>query len=750
MSAIIDEIEQRKLGNVAYFYFSYSSKDRQDLWQDLRHFKYSILVQLVCRQIRKDPNLFNHYYVPTAFQRLYHAYHPSRNPRDEDIDATILALLNEVKETYIVIDALDEFSSPADVVLFLDRLCLRALTSVHILFTSRREEDIELAVGDVSVVKRIVTLDVLKVNEDIRTHLQECMSRPPYVRWKDELKGKVVNHLSDHAGGVFRWADLQIQELGKKAREKDVDKALKKLPKTLEETYERILRQIDEDYAEEAHAILQWLAYSCQPLSLEQVAEIAAFDTSPGQSSDSEDYNVSFTPENRFDSVSWVRRILSGLVIVTGVDDRPSFLPNDSQVLTEEQQETDATDSINLSLSPSDEYDTNPVKRSSISSYGSEMETKFTGLPVSSETDQVLRSIPEGTVLFAHFSVKEYLESTNVHPSHFKLVETQGHGYIFKSSLAYLRHYDTKCFTELDSGIQPLLIYAWLNWAYHANACLKNAAQTEIGALISKLANVCGNAFLLSASVISFKLPWYLSDQAPEDFEISQNLVSVLEQLLAGSRYKDYFSTESLPGIHLLNDPARDVWTASWAGHEEHVKVLLDGGYNVNMVFYKSLGKHMRRGWTPLHSAAEGGHSDVIKLLIVNGANVDAEFLVSDTTVESWPLVSLAQNFGHMELAQLFSDRQVVQTRQYQHHGITPLAVATAAGNHEAVLQLLDSGADATISSELSLQLTSTETDMNSLAWLSDLSLLSQHKPSMPPNRSDESSEDETSGDLEW
>jgi len=69
--------------------------------------------------------------------------------------------------------------------------------------------------------------------------------------------------LYSYAGGVFRWADLQIHALALQEREKDIMKALKRLPKDLEATYERILKRIeDEDKSEEALAILRWLAFS--------------------------------------------------------------------------------------------------------------------------------------------------------------------------------------------------------------------------------------------------------------------------------------------------------------------------------------------------------------------------------------------------------------------------------------------------------------------------------------------------------
>ena len=54
--------------------------------------------------------------------------------------------------------------------------------------------------------------------------------------------------------------------------------ALKTLPTTLDETYERILCAISDKDSEYAIRILQWLAFSSRPLSVEELAEVVAID----------------------------------------------------------------------------------------------------------------------------------------------------------------------------------------------------------------------------------------------------------------------------------------------------------------------------------------------------------------------------------------------------------------------------------------------------------------------------------------
>jgi hypothetical protein len=57
-----------------------------------------------------------------------------------------------------------------------------------------------------------------------------------------------------------------------------LQKALSGLPPDLDQTYERILASIDEDYFQYAFRILQWVAFSIRPLTMNEVAEVVAID----------------------------------------------------------------------------------------------------------------------------------------------------------------------------------------------------------------------------------------------------------------------------------------------------------------------------------------------------------------------------------------------------------------------------------------------------------------------------------------
>ena len=63
-------------------------------------------------------------------------------------------------------------------------------------------------------------------------------------------------------------------------------KSLATLPPTLDQTYDRILSAISEEYSKYAMRILQWLTFSARPLSIEEIAEVIAIDVARDPASD--------------------------------------------------------------------------------------------------------------------------------------------------------------------------------------------------------------------------------------------------------------------------------------------------------------------------------------------------------------------------------------------------------------------------------------------------------------------------------
>jgi ankyrin repeat protein len=81
----------------------------------------------------------------------------------------------------------------------------------------------------------------------------------------------------DYASPRFRWVVCQLETLRRSAQ-RNLRGILEKLPKTLDETYERVLKEINEDNRGHARRLFHCLALAIRPLYVEELAEILAFD----------------------------------------------------------------------------------------------------------------------------------------------------------------------------------------------------------------------------------------------------------------------------------------------------------------------------------------------------------------------------------------------------------------------------------------------------------------------------------------
>jgi hypothetical protein len=106
----------------------------------------------------------------------------------------------------------------------------------------------------------------------------------------------------------FRWVECQLDALQKCLSRPMLRKALASLPKTLDDTYVRILCNIDEEYSKDALRILQWLTCYARPLRLEELVEVIAVDT---------EGDPRFDVENRLKEPRDILTICSSLVTTT-------------------------------------------------------------------------------------------------------------------------------------------------------------------------------------------------------------------------------------------------------------------------------------------------------------------------------------------------------------------------------------------------------------------------------------------------
>ena len=430
----------------------------------------------------------------------------------------------------------------------------------------------------------------------------------------------------------FRWVACQLELLRDCQTICHFRRALASLPETLDDTYARILCNIDtqhKSYSREILKILQWLAFSTRPLRLEELAEIVAIDV---------DETPRFDPERRWDEPQNVLMMCSSLITLTTTGYNPFDKEN-----------------------------------------GSEPNEASQDWNVVAETSDLEGS--KTYVRLAHFSVKEYLVSDRIQQgpaAKYSIREIESHGVLAGDCIAYILQFDEPgSLTPEILAVSPLAHYAAINWAWHARHAEKGPIEN---------ATLLGTELLMSER--GGLLNWIRI--ANPDCYSRENLSCASVDLAPKIYYASLVGL--LKQVNMLIDGGMDInaeggrygnalRVASHEGYKDVVQVLLDNGADVDAV-----GEGCQS--TALQIASEKGYGNVVKILLDKGADVNA----LDASTGS--ALQLASENGHESVVKLLLDQGAyVDATGEETHG-TALQLASENGYGNVVKMLLDKGAD--------------------------------------------------------
>ncbi|KAL6714577.1 hypothetical protein ACLMJK_008002 [Lecanora helva] len=279
---------------MSYFYFDFQINEKQQV----RSFLKSIVAQL----FDHNENTLR------SAEQLYNTCSRGRTtPSIQSLKGVIRDILDRLPSVHIIIDALDECQDRESLLECFEDFCSWRQDNVHILATSRQEADIEDCFNMIASEK--LSLEDGVVDEDIRRYVQYQLRHDKKLsRWSADVQLEIENALSEGAQGMFRWVECQLQAIRGCLKLVNLRKTLRSLPKSLDETYARMLEAIEEDYVEDVRRVLSCLIYSFHPLSIQEVADIVAIS-----SSDETLYSV----ECRLSEPRDILRICSGFITTT-------------------------------------------------------------------------------------------------------------------------------------------------------------------------------------------------------------------------------------------------------------------------------------------------------------------------------------------------------------------------------------------------------------------------------------------------
>jgi Cdc6-like AAA superfamily ATPase len=197
-STIIEDLEKSlERQPLLYFYFDFSDTDKQKTESMVR----SLISQLYskCGGASKE------------FNSLFSACGDgSRQPSCESLCKALLHMIDQVKEVWIVLDALDECCTrngePTEGLLsWIRDLLSSEQRNVHLLATSRPEQDIKSIVSDFAHADDMIHIQSDLVTNDIRMYVHTRVRQQEGLkRWRSQPKvqDEIETRLMERVDGM--------------------------------------------------------------------------------------------------------------------------------------------------------------------------------------------------------------------------------------------------------------------------------------------------------------------------------------------------------------------------------------------------------------------------------------------------------------------------------------------------------------------------------------------------------------------
>ncbi|KAL2706137.1 hypothetical protein AAEP93_001387 [Penicillium crustosum] len=643
-------------------------------------------------------------------QELHELYNSGTPPVDVLLNS-LRQTICKFSNTYILLDALDEsprYDKREGVLGAVKKIRQWDLSTLHLLVISRNELDIRDALETPSY--QDIPMRNPETDTDIQNFISYQLSMDPKLqRWKsrhDEIQEKLM----DKAQGVFRYVECQLLALRRVRIRNELDKCLASLPRDLDETYERMLCGIDEEYIEEARLILTLLCVSNQPLTVKELVGALAIDL--GKSSIDRE-GRSFSEDDPID-------ICLGLIEII-VDEElhgePTTIARIAHFSVQEYLESDR-----ISQQGAAKF---RIQNEQAHSEMAQICLVYLLDPTLSngELDEAkLEIFP-----FAHFAAAYW----------FLFYRNSGKGKsdieglilrLFKdervSFLTWVRLRDVACegyaridFTLAIEDIPSPLYYAILLGLGHILSLLiaSLGEETKLNAAINKQAGFLGNALQVASS--GFSTDGILDEhnynvvnerKVQNEKAVQTLLYHGAEVNIQGGRFGTALQATSCEGhekvVQILLDQGADInaqggrysnalQAAAQGGHEKVVQILLDQGADISAEGYPY--------GNALQAAAQGGYEKVVQILLDQGADINARGDLFGDVLKAISqggdlygnALQAAAQGGHEKVVQMLLD-QGADINAQGGRCCTALQAASSGGYEKVVQMLLDRGAD--------------------------------------------------------
>ncbi|KAI0537632.1 ankyrin repeat-containing domain protein [Xylaria digitata] len=636
---------------------------------------------------------------------------------DGDLEEIIDLLRTTTRSSrisYIVIDGLDRCKGAERSKLLKSLSSLAVSTSnTKLLLASRENLSTEIKRQFSSICR--LSMSRAEAEGDITScidaFLKEKLENNHLKIGDSSLIDEIRQALIKGADGMLLWVFFQIQDICRQYSDDSIRKTIASLPKTLEETYHRLLRRIvSESHTQECQQVFAWVSGAMRPLSVAELREAIAIKIGQAYTEkdrlcnamdrlisscenlvhvDEEDQSVQFAHHSITQyllkpSADRTRRKFYidtddndhfiGEICMTYLDfndfkttldrrQKPIILPKPLEIAASAMGPRwgKAVDIVNViqAPKPSQPIDaTNVVRPSGI------------------ESTVEAKHMKEAYPFLRYASVHWISHSKNFQPgiSHtwdlLKRIIVRGHG---MARLPWPSHYTISSFDLLEWALKSRH-YALLRFIFwHSGHSPAKVSRTLNEAIYT------GDEKLIDILILCYR---NIEEEATENLVLaiqSGDLEIIEKLLLSGADV----NAAARNGAHTALQAAAE------RGCLDVVERLLEANAKVNTYHSSPL------GCTALQVAAKAGHFEVVEKLLAEDADVIS--LCGCTALQA------ASECGHLEIVQRLlaapetfvnTNGTFVNTHDHGFNGRTALQLASEGGHLEVVRSLLAANAN--------------------------------------------------------
>ncbi|EWC43627.1 hypothetical protein DRE_01514 [Drechslerella stenobrocha 248] len=665
-STIIESLTPKQ--NLLYFYFDFTDQKKQTFDSLIR----ALISQLYRQSTEASQEL------SSLFASCQDG---GRQPERQSLCQTFLRMIKRLKEVWIVIDALDECQGTDRETLtswMREILCFNH-KNVHLLVASRAEIDIKSGIMEFAHTNCILSIESDLIYYDISSYVySKVRESNGFKRWRrrPEIQEEIETALLEKANGMFRWVACQLDVLEKCMDPYNLRKALVSLPKTLDETYSRILCAIPEECRQNAITILQFLTYSERPLGVDEAVDAIAVNL---------EGSPYFHPDYRMPDASEILHYCSGLVVEVLVPIEAYWNGTERPRLVELRLAHLSVKEY-LTSHRLGEVDTSIAQSLQISNAKASMAKICLGYMLSFNINLTANDLVEA-LPFAHYCARYWMTlavATEMADETVRLFTNE----FFRNAGLYKACYniyspdDTHAPNRwLRNETVPMLFYAALGGLEKTvNNLIDQGA--DIQEQDTRIYEAYGDALQAAAGEGHCKVVELLLSKGA-DIQATGGMYGNALQVAAAKGHLSVVELLLNRGADINEAGGRyggAIQAASAKGHNHILELLLEKGADIN------LGK---TGDNALSAAIRMARHSTVDLLLRRGVDVNRRAVGSNCTA-----LQLASAEGHENIVKmLLSKGATINTTEGGSYG-NPLNVAISRGYTGIIHLLLSNGAD--------------------------------------------------------